>query len=227
MLGLFGLNLWYIRSILVIYLISPLIYALLIKYKPERVMVMMTLMATIGVLVAVPLQPKFPYELNTTVCWTLARLSSFVVGMYIAQGNWSIRQVFNIKYLCFSFIALPSLMIIHYIKLLEHSFSTYLHLLPYVALAFCMPFICGVICKIIKYIPGFLKKSVEFFGVYSLEIYLVHEAVFKIVRTLPMRASMRFVVAYVGSVLLALLLHFVVKMLVNLVKKTAILRESR
>lgn len=226
-LGLFGMELWYIRSILIIYLLSPLFYRLLKKYEPARVVVTITLLATVGVLVAVPLQLRNQPAFNTTMCWTLARLASFVVGMYIAQRNWSIRQVFSGKYICFCIIALPALMYVHYLRLAENSISTYLHLLPYVALAFCMPFICGVVCKVINFIPGVIRKSVEFFGVYSLEIYLVHEAVFNTVGNSHMRASARFIVAYGGSVLLALLLHFVAKNLLKWIKKAAILRESR
>ena len=60
-----------------------------------------------------------------------------------------------------------------------------------------------------KVTPDFIRKIVIFFGTYSLEIYLVHEAIFKAVAALDIAAGLKLLLAYGVSALLALVLHYV------------------
>ena len=72
--------------------------------------------------------------------------------------------------------------------------------------------------------PDFLRKIVIFFGTYSLEIYLVHEAIFKAVAALDIAAGLKLLLAYGVSALLALVLHYVAVWVLRAIRALASLR---
>lgn len=206
-LGLVGLNLWYIRTILLLYLVAPLIYRLLVSRRPGLVMAGCVCVSVVGVLMGVPGLASCPFETQTTVTWTLSRLPAFAAGMFIARVNWDVKSLCNPRYAAFFSVALAALLYLHYRRHISGSFSSYLHLLPYILLALLVPGCCLLVSRAWSRVPEILRRLVEFFGIYSLEIYLVHEAVFREVAALTMPVYLKFLLGYGASVVLALLLH--------------------
>ena len=49
-LALMGLNMWYIRTILMLYFLSPLLYVLLTRFSPTRALFAVVILSVIGVL---------------------------------------------------------------------------------------------------------------------------------------------------------------------------------
>lgn len=143
-LGILGLNLWYIRTALIFYLLAPFICRLMVNGNATCVLVFCTVMGVIGVLVSVPVLAHSGFVWQSTVSWTLARLPVFALGMYIARMNFSVRQLMHPAYILFAVLCLFTALYLHRERELQQSFSTYLHLLPYILVAFAMP-LCMVL----------------------------------------------------------------------------------
>ena len=78
-IALFSLHRWYIQAIIICYLICPVAYFLLKRYK---------LIAFIGLLAASALGHYFSVDIDYfRLSWIMGRLPVFFVGMYIAMYN--------------------------------------------------------------------------------------------------------------------------------------------
>lgn len=209
-LGLLGLNLWYIRTALVFYLLAPFIFRFMVNRNATWVLVFCTLLGVIGVLITVPILTHSGFVWQSTVSWTLARLPVFALGMYIARMNFSVRKLLHPAYILFAVLCLLAALYFHRERELQQSFSTYLHLLPYIPVAFAMP-LCIVLLSYI--IPVKSGRVLAFIGSHTLELYLVHEAIFRKVSVLPYAASLKFLISYGLAVIAALALHRVSMML--------------
>lgn len=225
--GLVGLNLWYVRTILVLYLIAPVVYNLIIRYSPGYVVAGGVCVSTLGVLTGIFLLFTYSPVVYTTLVWTLARLSAFVIGFCIARVNWDVKELCNWRYILFCGVGLAALLYLHYLRYMTGSFSDYLHLLPYVLLSLIIPGCCLLLAGVYRVTPEFLRKIVIFFGTYSLELYLVHEAIFKAVAALDIAAGLKFLLAYGVSAILALVLHFVVVLVLRALHALSSLRCAR
>lgn len=206
-MGLFGLNLWYIRTILILYLTAPVVYRLINRFSPYKVMLGLTLLSVVILLVSIPYLSMASWITQTSILWTLARFPAFVLGMMIAYVNWDVKKLVNIPCISACLVILGILFYLHYVRAIEESLSSYLHLLPYILLAFIIPSVCLIISKLSQYTPRFIRKGIEFFGIYSLEIYLVHEAIFAHIARYPYPACLKFAIGYSLSIIAALLLH--------------------
>ena len=208
LLALLGLNMWYIRTILILYFLSPILYVLLTRFSPTRALFAVVILSVIGVLLGVPLLDGLGFTWQTTITWTFARLSSFIVGMYVAHVNIDLYRLKRTVPILVCWALLIVLLLLHLERYRCASISTYLHLLPYIVLAVLLPFFCCLIYKVYSCSYSVVRRCVEFFGMYSLEIYLVHEAIFREIIALHIPSSMKFLTGYGISIILAVLLHF-------------------
>lgn len=193
-LGLFGLNLWYIRTLLLLYILAPVSFRFLKRYNPSLVLLIhVLLLGVAGVLIFVPLLYSAPWSLQTTLTWTFARLPAFAVGMYVARMGFCLRHIFSLRYLIFALLCLLSAAFCYKIRFEMEVFSIYMNLLSYTLVAMAVPLMVGVffvpICRV-----G--TKAFAMIGTYSLELYLVHEAVFRRVDVMSAPSVLKFVVAY-------------------------------
>ena len=215
-LGLLGLNLWYIRTALVLYLFSPVIYHLLVNWHATRALVLLTLLAVVGIIVAVPLLRHSGFVWQTTISWTLARLTAFVLGMYIAHMDFSVKQLLHPAYVIIAVLSLLSALYFHLERAQQGAFSNYLHLLPYTLVAFALP-LCLVLLSM--FIPTKSGGVITFIGSCTLELYLVHEAIFKKVSVLPYNGITKFLLAYGLSGVAAVVLHYSCRYLCKLLHR--------
>lgn len=155
-----SLNRWYIQAILICYLLSPFAYSILKKYRAIGLLVMICCF--------IITQSFIPYDRVWKISWIFNRLPVFLIGMYVAS--------FDLKLNRFLYIAsgqcLAAAIIIRCLEI-----NGVDSIIPWVwFLAASMPFVCYTL-SLIK--PIFdklhLTKMVELFGLYSLEIYLIHE----------------------------------------------------
>ncbi len=153
-----SLHRWYIQAILICYLLCPLAYLILKKYRVTGLILM--------VAVAIAIEMALPEVKVCKINWTFGRVPVFLVGMYIALFNLNMsRWQYVISGLC--------LVVAMVIRCIGGGYCifqwTYF-------LAAAMPFVCETLCRL-KGICMRLRiyHFIEIFGICSLEIYLVHE----------------------------------------------------
>ena len=207
--GLFGLNLWYVRTILILYLIAPLLYKLITQHNGLLILIGTVAVSATGLLVFIPLLKGTSFIYQSTICWTLARLPVFLLGMLIAQMDFSLRQIMKPTYILFSLACIAAALYLHYLRYIHHSFSTHLHLFPYILIAFGMPLMITLLSLILSRITFRTFNQIwTFIGAYSLELYLVHETIFKKTSELNIPSGIRFISVYALAIICAVLLKF-------------------
>lgn len=214
-LGVLGLNLWYVRTILILYLLSPFIYKSLTKWNPTVVALVYIIISFVLVMVSVPLLIKSSFVWKSTVCWSLARVPAFVIGMYVARMDFELKKLLHPAYIIFVIACLVAALHFHEERAALKSLSTYLHLLPYTLVAFSLPLIITLFACAKPYIKGSMESILVFLGTYSLELYLVHEAIFKYVAKIAGAPEIKFLSAYGASVVLAIALNSIVHNIVS------------
>lgn len=199
-----NIYLWYIYAIVVYYAMAPLIYRLLKRYST---------LALLAICLAsvlcrfIPLESHPEYLVNK-LAWVNARLPIFVLGMYLALKPLKI----NLRTLFLAglpFLAVSMALII--LRKLGHVWNLpfdYLLMLP------ATLSICIVGHESIRLINRLKCGAVlEFFGKYSLELYLWHEFVYWNIdehyffKELSM--PVKFLTGVVVSILLAYLTHVI------------------
>ena len=164
-----GLDLWYIRAILVYYLISPLLYKYLEK-SPWLTMAAILLFFTVNELF-------FRIHDSNSPTWIPERLPIFTIGMLlvIRKGILSAKTMA----LSIGFLMLAIGIVAIY---KENIYST----LPWAAHMFALAFgttgIIRILTFLFKYIPLSLLSPIQWIGTISLEIYVIHEFIFGVIR---------------------------------------------
>lgn len=154
---LLSVHRWYIQAILICYSICPLAYVVLKRF---RVYGLLGLVA-VAILVEHLLPDVDVWKIN----WAFGRMPVFLIGMYIAMFDFKMsRWQYIVSFASFVMAVVTRCVGGYY------GFNW-----PYF-LAAAMPFVCETMCQL-RNICIRLKiyHIVELFGIYSLEIYLVHE----------------------------------------------------
>ena len=179
LLSAMGLNTWYIRTILILYLATPF---LLRYFKRHHASYCSFLALSIVVIMATMLLhwlliPHFSvfHPLTQTVTWTLARYHAYALGLFLPlrvsmgmqERNWAwATSICLLSIPAFLWracgISLPS-QINYYTAIL--AFPLYLPALVALLVLFC---------RNAHYIPGRILSLLNWLGAHSLEIYLVH-----------------------------------------------------
>lgn len=215
-LSLFGLNLWYIRSILLFYLISPFLYICILRWGIKAVPLIFC--------VAEILSYYSPYIFSSdnafgvTMVWSLPRLPIYVIGM--ALPFWAARQDISIHKSRLLIAALMGIIILFTLLLYQkncHLNKTYFLFMPSPLLVPAILF-AGIVTDFLRK-RAFLSVSLffNFLGVFSLEIYLIHEALLKYAPGLKeyvWKGSVAKLICILFSFGLAFLLH----MLCNIIR---------
>lgn len=154
---LISLHRWYIQAIIICYALCPFAYMLLKRFRGRGLIALS--------LTAIVLEYFFP-ELDVwRIKWILGRLPVFFIGMYVAEFDLKMSK---------------SLCIISALCLLGAVITRcrggyYVFQWTYF-LAAAMPFVCETLCRLRDFcIKIRVFRLVELLGLYSLEIYLIHE----------------------------------------------------
>lgn len=210
-----GLHLWYIRSLLLMYLLAPLLFIVLKRDISIRHLILGALLYIPGVLgcmfIFLHVGHTVDFRLTeTTLFWTLQRLPIFFGGMYTARlcersecGRLS--RGFRITALLFTLAAL-SIQVASMNSLIPRSTAwlQYPLLLPAII---CFITFCA---KMERYLPLLIKAGLHHIAAISLEIYVIHEAAYVFTKLNFCKGLPGLVCAFVFVIILASVIHFAI-----------------
>ena len=169
--SIMSLDLWFIPTIIILYTISPILYHLIKKKTLATTAVIILFFFINGVFI----KPKVGYDWLSTlgiIAWTIERLPVFCAGMYISiRKDWIDRKIY------YSF---PFLFVAVVLGALEKTDITFreIQAFKFFMIMIGMPAIIYICLTILKKCSHMVIGVIDFFGLYSLELYLVHEFVF-------------------------------------------------
>lgn len=204
-LCLMGMNLWYIRAIVFMYILSPCIFALIKRWGGITIFCCGTAVC-IGVAACL-----ISLSINNGWygVWGLQRTPVFILGMvFYLQGKTTsgVRECSSgmriiIPAICFCFFACIAAIVRK--CCLCGSPARYVELLEFFFVALATPGICCIIAATSKRASLSIKYAIEWLGKHSLELYLVHECIFGFIKgssSLPNSGILRLLLALVISV---------------------------
>lgn len=164
-------DLWFIPTIIVLYIIAPVLYCLFCKWP----ILSFSFIVMVFFLNDLTLRPVVGFDWMSPIgvlSWTTERLPVFSAGMIVSIYSKKIEVKLRIS-LLFLFSAVC-------VKFLEKNgvFFSGINACIFLLLTLGMPGLIMLCVRIINILPTFIKPSVSFFGIYSLELYLVHEFIF-------------------------------------------------
>lgn len=180
-LSMFGLDKWYIRTILLLYLVSPLLF-LLVKSSCRMLWALIVLIGSVAYGVAMCrasfecLNPGEHFHLFMTVVVTILKFPAFMLGMLVYCFLRQERKI-SLMSLGAGVMAAACLLVIMGFAATKSSSVAYCcnnFLLAFLAL----PLFGVVNFLFTRLLPVRLKDALMWVGCYSLEIYMVHEYVY-------------------------------------------------
>jgi peptidoglycan/LPS O-acetylase OafA/YrhL len=169
--SLASLDLWFIPTIIILYILSPLLFCLLRKWP----VLILTIISITMLINGLTLRPVIGFDWTSpqgVLSHTIERLPVFAVGMFIAiRRNWIDN---NILYSMLFLIIAVGIRLLVKSGMQLHGNSAY----SFLALAYGVPALIVVNIYVLMIMPSIIKKCLVFLGEYSLELYLVHEFIF-------------------------------------------------
>ena len=166
-----SLDFWYIHTIIIFYLISPIIFKFLNKNKYLTIVIVLILFLLNGFI----LKPIVGYDWLSPkgiISWTIERLPVFTLGILISIDNRITHQSLYIS--SFSLLLAITLTLIG-----KTHYSFYgIRACVLLSLTVGMPFLIMACISVLKTIPNSMQRFLSFLGSCSLELYLVHEFIF-------------------------------------------------
>lgn len=169
--SIMSFDLWFIHAIIILYAICPFLYWSLKRWTWGTITLVLTIFWINGIFI----KPEIGYDWLSPIgifSWTTERLPVFLAGMYIVMKKDSIN--FNI-YISFLFLIIAMGLV--FLKKTEIFFLGSQACL-WISLVIGMPALIWLFIISIDKIPSTLSRIINFFGFYSLELYLVHEFIF-------------------------------------------------
>lgn len=214
-LSVTGLNLWYIRSILLLYLIAPFLFCYYKKFHASYccffILAAAVVVATI--LFHQLLIPHFSiyHPIVQTVTWTLCRSHAFAIGMFLAmRAERGMPESGKLWITVAALLSLPTLVEFPHILFSPFRFHYYVAIIAFPSLLPLLIVTTLLVCRIAEHTPALMLIPMKWLGTYSLEIYLVHEAIFHVLRTsIPQVGGYMMLIIAIGlSLMAAWLLHW-------------------
>ena len=195
---LLSVHRWYIQAILICYSICPLAYVVLKRFRVSGLLGLVAL--------AILIEHLLPEVDVWKINWAFGRMPVFLIGMYIAMFDFKMSR-WQYMVSCVSFV----------LAVVTRCGGGYYGLNWTYFLAAAMPFVCETMCRL-RNICTRLKiyHIVELFGVYSLEIYLIHEYFFWALYEIPVPLWSK----YVMFIIIVFGLCFAVKWTADICRKT-------
>ncbi len=185
---IFSLDIWYIRGIIGLYIISPLLYQLIKKY--DKFIFIPVLFISI-----LTIWNDF---LGETYSWTIVRLPAFVIGMMIAMEKITLSKKSLIIGCVFVFLAL-GYKALHFVGMIPTR-----GLFQYVFFSLGITSFCYGLIYIKPIFALFhLTKFIKWIGICSLEIFLWHIFIFDCISLSSWNSYSKLVFAITISLLLA------------------------
>lgn len=206
LLKISGLSLWYIRTILILYFISPLLY---VSFQHTRRSLWFALLMVVAYTLYHVASNTAEYwwmgswRLRQTVIWTLGQVPFYISGMYLASAPEKNRST---AFLVFGGCCLLPVLFI--LMLGDAVWPVFVHDVSVLL-------ICTSGYYVARSLPNCVGKCIEWCGTHSLELYVCHEAIYvflynldKSAYMLPIALLLSFVAAYGVSVLSQLIVKY-------------------
>ena len=166
-----SLDLWFIYTIIILYIISPILYHAL-KRRPLNTLICIILIFGIN---GFTLKPHVGYDwlsVEGVFAWTIDRLPIFTLGMFFSINSDDLDR--KIVY------SIPFLMIAILLVLLGKTNYQICNIQVFITFTLFLgvPSLTSILICFLKKTPLSWQKPIKFFGSYSLELYLVHEFIF-------------------------------------------------
>lgn len=179
LLALMGLELWYIRTILLFYLISPFLFFCLTRWGIKAVV----LMVIVSEAMSYSLDAAFQCGniLTLTLTWSAARLPIYILGMalpYLAEKKHKVLPSWFMAASAFTGVVLLFALRVLQMRY-NKGFVMYLFM-PSLLLTPAITYVGMRFSEWARHLPSWMLKCLSFTGTLSLEIYLIHEKLIKI-----------------------------------------------
>lgn len=180
-----GLGLWYIRSLLILYLLSPFIYKLISRAGRKDLLLMMCI-CFLGVTIAhMILGSIFSLE-SMTLTWTIARTPSFLIGMFMAKQEYPLVSLSKLSKTCRIAKVLACLLTIFLMAAYSYAplpqpWKGYALFFGWMSFSIWIPEACRCIIRLHQHLPRKVQKLAHWMGIASLELYVCHEAIYTLV----------------------------------------------
>ena len=210
---------WYVSAILLLYLLFPLFFRVIKKYRYWGLALIIVISVIITMTVFF-LLPEMFYQWEVL----LARIPVFATGIVLGQIIEKDVKISNVKAL---FICLFGLLYFLVTMISISAFPTeYNFIKHYLYLPFSI-FLVIIMSFVRSHIEvAFIVKPLEFLGIYSLEMYLIHQAIYD-----SMSGRFSFfddhplcyaLLVFIISLVFAIALKYIVDHLINLIKSKKI-----
>lgn len=214
-----GLDVWYIRTIMIYYLLAPFLYSIIKSSK-------FTIITLIVLCLVIPFIGKGcswlvgnvcgnSFYMQQTIGWTIERFPVFAFGMLFAHMNPDRNNFLNWKFIMFAIACVGLLLATPYIYKLNHfqSYSIYKFLRILIGhkvlIIPILPILFYLAIFILENLGKYIKSTLEWIGNYSLEIFLAHSAIFPYARKMFDSGWLIFTCALAASVLASIYLKYV------------------
>lgn len=226
-LCLIGLNLWYIRTIILFYIVSPFVLKGLFKWG-SRAFVGFFLISIIScaLLLYCPIFHGVKSSIYTTFTWSISRFPIYLVGLYLPL--WAAEdKAINFRWLLLW--ALLGGIILYGLRLWQlcHGIREEMLLfMPSILLLPAMLVVSHVFFTFLNRIPKIVTMVLSLMGSLSLEIYLVHESLFQWKYFSSLLISSSTIIHLLTKIALSIFLGLVINKLVQALKKHIIIHQQ-
>ena len=216
-LCLTGLDQWYIRALIVFYLVSPFLLRYFDKHQASYRSFLLLSAAVIVLTMALHRilichWSCIYHPVNETVTWPLSRFHAYALGMFLTMRAYRGAKENGKAWLAVTLcVSLPALVLFMHCMEGTYKYHFYTAILCFPAVLPVLICLMLGICRIARHIPGKVLAPINWLGKHSLEVFLLHGHVFAMFDPLKSQVNgyVLLVAAIAVSCLLAWLLHWV------------------
>ena len=204
---------WYIPAILLLYLLFPVFYYVIQKFKVPGALGLIAISCIIAAIAFFVNYDMFFYQWEML----LTRIPVFIAGILLAPVIKNEKKISNEKALILCLIGLVYTIVIHIIDLFITARFVFLWHYLYFPLAVFLVFFFSYIRSHVSL--SFIVMPIEFVGDFSLEMNLIHQSLYYfLLGKISFFDNHQFIYASV-IILISILLSFILKTLISLIFK--------
>lgn len=206
--------LWYIQLILTLYLVFPVIYKIINKYGFSGLFISLCVVILFNTMYS--FIDMVGYE---KVEIALTRIPVFLIGVYFGKLI-NDKKTISSRMISISLIVSIIIYVLIYFIFNGYRFM-FVQRYLYCILAICLVILISYLYSLIKNKDNMFFKIICFFGKYSLEIYLVHDIISRILINSINSLSLLTItfISFIVSVIVAIILKMIVDLLVFLISR--------
>ena len=192
-----GFDLWFIKALIIFYIISPLLYQAIRRLGGVKVLL-------VAVAIGIVIGPT--YQFGATVNWGAVRFPAYVLGMLVAMDEVRPHGSYLKWGVAFLFMAMGYRALqVFSVTSVPESYTYLILCLGIISLCYWLSFLQK------PFAACFLEKPVLWVGRHSLELYLWHEFIYDFIWNFYWDPYVSLLSALILSVLLAWVSSMIMK----------------